>query len=210
MNESQIEKTLMSVQSSSRTAVAMVVIGVVFVGTMVVFTGMKVREAARLQTKIEDRRDELKAVAQEIDDSRAAVDALKGELAARQAEFESLKANVEGLYAVHVTDANQVFEVKATAQATGKRTAKGPEFQFAAFINATPETLASIRQVTYRFPHDSFRDPVRVVKDRASAFRVEYTGWGCLPDVVVNIHLVDGSTRNMVFDMCKSLGVSPE
>lgn len=209
MNESQIEKTLMAVQSSSRTAAAMVVIGVVFVGAMVVFTGMKVREAAQLQTKIENRRDELKAVAREIDDSRAAVEALKRELDTKQAEFESLKANVEGLYAVHVTDANQVFEVKATAQATGRRTSKGPEFRFAAFINTTPETLASIREVTYRFPHESFRDPVRVVKDSDTAFRVEYTGWGCLSHVVVNIHLVDGSTRNMVFDMCKSLGVDP-
>jgi cell division protein FtsB len=205
MNENQIERTLMAVQGSSRVAVVMVVIGLLFVVSLIVLTGMKAREVAHLQTQIEDKRDQLEALALDIKGGREDLDELQRELAAKKAEFDALKANVEGLYAVHVTDANQVFEVKATAEATGRQTSNGSEYLFAAFINAPPETLASIREVEYRFEHPTFRKPVQVANDRATAFRVEYSGWGCLEDVGVTIRLRDDSSQDMRFDMCKSL-----
>ena len=99
-----------------------------------------------------------------------------------------------------------VYELKATAQATGRKLPEGPEYRFAILLSAPQSTLAGIKSVRYKFDDPTFPQPLKVADNPATQFSVSYTGWGCLDDVGVELELLDGTQYSLVFDMCKSLG----
>ena len=96
---------------------------------------------------------------------------------------------------------------KATAEAF-----KGEKdtFLFSLFLTYAPnveqEVKNKIKSVTYTFNDDSFRKKERTTEDRASNFRIQYKGWGCLDLVPIAIVFVDGSKTETYLNMCKDLG----
>src|SRR3546814_6447669 len=86
-------------------------------------------------------------------------------------------ASTEQLYAVRVTPGNQVYELKATAQATGRSAGDRPQYRFAIHVNSPPRTLEAIGSVEYRFVHPTFDRKQLVRDDAGNQFRVGYVGW---------------------------------
>lgn len=122
-------------------------------------------------------------------------------------EYDALKANTEKLYSVKVTPQNEVYEVKATAEATGRLTEGGkPEYRFSVYLNSPPELLSRIRKVTYDFNHPTFTTPHVEEIDPGTMFATHYIGWGCLRNVVVTVFLEDNTVQTIDFDMCRSIG----
>jgi len=121
-------------------------------------------------------------------------------------KYKELKLNIEKQYSVTVTPNNQVYEIKASALATGKSTTDGPEYKFSLYINSSKEGLRTIKAVQYQFDHPTFRIRNVVVDNPKEQFLYSYTGWGCLTSVNVTVQLNDGSSKKIDFNMCRSLG----
>lgn len=191
------EEVLHQLARHSRSSLIFVVIGAIFLVGSVYYS------ATRL-SPLED----------EIGRKRAEINRLAGEEAAQrqrlqdmQRQYETLKASAEQLYAVRVTPENKVYELKATAQATGEKYGDGkPVYNFAVYVKSPEATLAGISSVRYRFDHATFRQKEYVAKNRAERFAVSYTGWGCLSKVAVTVKLADGTEQEFDFNMCRSLG----
>ena len=67
--------------------------------------------------------------------------------------------------------------------------------------------MAQIDSIVYEFNHPTFRQKEQTGRNRASGFRVGYTGWGCLSSVVVTFN-VRGSNEtppHVDFDMCNAI-----
>lgn len=121
-------------------------------------------------------------------------------------KYKELKLNIEKQYSVTVTPNNQVYEIKASALATGKSTTDGPEYKFSLYINSSKEGLRTIKAVRYQFDHPTFKIRNVVVDNPKEQFLYSYTGWGCLTSVNVTVELNDGSSKKIDFNMCRSLG----
>jgi transcription initiation factor IIF auxiliary subunit len=68
-------------------------------------------------------------------------------------------------------------------------------WQWSVWLDGTPEWLDRVAGVTY-FLHATFSDPVRVVDDRASSFRLSSAGWGEFT-IRAEARLRDGTTRRL-------------
>jgi hypothetical protein len=121
-------------------------------------------------------------------------------------KYKELKANTEKLYSVIVTPENNVYEIKASAQATGKGSPGSPEYKFSIFINSTSAVLDTIKQVQYDFLHPTFTNKHVVAENAKDQFSSSYIGWGCLTSVDVTVTLKDGTSKMLDFNMCRSLG----
>jgi pYEATS domain-containing protein involved in immunity len=77
---------------------------------------------------------------------------------------------------VGITNDYQVLEVRATAKATGRTLDPGPEYNFSIFINAPPDVLSSIQQVTYHFGHPTFLQQDYVSTNSQDNFKEDIRG----------------------------------
>jgi hypothetical protein len=102
--------------------------------------------------------------------------------------------------------------LRAARRSTGRQISgtELPAYAFSLWVEAPPEVLSTIASVEYEFNHPTFRQKFRVGRDRASGFRVGYTGWGCLSTVVVSFTLRDATTPppHIDFDMCAAVEAS--
>lgn len=131
---------------------------------------------------------------------------LNEEYLKKQQDFETLKNNLNNLYAAGVTAENEIFEIMATAQATGKKLGGGKEgYNFKIFINASDNVLQKIEKVIYHFDHSTFKNKTLESTDRANKFSMGYYGWGYLPTIPVEIFMQGGTIDTIDFDMAKSL-----
>ena len=136
---------------------------------------------------------------------------LTGQKEALQIEYNNLKKNVEQLYSVRVTPENLVYELKATAKATGRINSAGKTtYNFSIYINAPEESLNQIEKVHYFFDHPSFSNQHFDIFDKDTAFSVTWIGWGCLFKLPITVHLKDGTQQAIDFNMCKNLGWNVE
>jgi cell division protein FtsB len=71
----------------------------------------------------------------EVADLKQQEQTLNANVASAKKEYDDLRANIEKLYSVRVTMQNEVYEIKATAKATGKGSENLPEYRFAIYIN---------------------------------------------------------------------------
>lgn len=197
MIEEEIRSSLTSLHQQSRVSLALVVLGAAFLAFSLFYS------ASRL-TPLEN---EINAKRREIAKLSTEETAMRKKLAEAQAAFETLRANTESLYSVRVTPSNQVYELKATAIATGRILPQGrPEYRFSMLINSPKETLATIKRVTYRMEHETFKQREYVSTDAAAQFESGYVGWGCLKNVKVIVLLKTGTSQEFDFNMCRSLG----
>jgi len=197
MNEKQIEEVFQELKRSSRVSISLVLVGVVFLLGSVYYSATRLRP---LEDEIKKKHQEITILQRQEELQRKKVDE-------KRKEFELLRANVEKLYSVRVTPANEVYELKATAKATGLKTADGkPIYNFIIYVNAAPDVLKKIHKVVYTFDHPTFIDKKKVAERAKSHFQTGYTGWGCLTQVGVEIELEGGNKTHLDFDMCKSLG----
>lgn len=118
----------------------------------------------------------------------------------------TLETSAKQLTSVGITKDYRIFEVRAAAKATGRTLADGPEYKFSMFINAPPDVLSAIQQVTYHLQHPTFRQQDYVSTNSKDNFSEGYTGWGCLPDVAVTVLFKNGESQMLEFNMCQSLG----
>lgn len=121
-------------------------------------------------------------------------------------KYKELKLNIEKQYSVIVTPNNTVYEIKASALATGRTTPDGPEYKFSIYINSSKDGLQTIKDVRYNFNHPTFTNKQVEVDNPQDRFLYSYTGWGCLTSVGVTVELKDGTSKNFDFNMCRSLG----
>ena len=191
------EEVLHQLARQSRSSLALVVIGAIFLVGSIYYSATRLRP---LEDEIGRKRAEIGRLAEEEAAQRQRLQDM-------QRQYETLKSSTEQLYAVRVTPQNKVYELKATAQATGEKYADGkPVYNFAVYVKSPETTLAGISSVHYRFDHATFRQKEYVSKNRAERFAVSYTGWGCLSKVEVTVKLADGTEQEFDFNMCRSLG----
>lgn len=197
MTEEQLLDSLGSLQRQSRTSLFLVLLGTAFLLGSVYYSASRLRP---LEEQVASRKTELAAVSQEIAVERA-------KLLELQRSYDQLKTNAETLYSVKVTPSNAVYEVKASAIATGRQLSQGrPEYRFTLFVNASPDALVQIENVTYGMDHETFKTRDYTSSDRAALFAKSYVGWGCLTSVAVTVQLKSGAVNTTDFDMCRSLG----
>lgn len=197
MKDLEIQIAFEDLRRQSRVSLTLVLLGAVFLLSSGYYSISRLRP---LEAEISVKRAQLATLAAEETMQRERVAELK-------ASFDRLKSNTEGLYSVKVTPANQVYEVKATAMATGRKLSGDlPEYTFTVLINAPTETLNSIERVRYTMDHASFRIKDYVSTNMKNQFARSYVGWGCLSSVQVAVILKTGTTHTSEFDMCKSLG----
>lgn len=195
--EPSFEEVLQQLTRHSRSSLLLVVLGALFLAGSVYYSATRLRP---LEQEIARKRAEIGRLAAEEARQQARVAAL-------QQQYATLKQSAEQLYAVRVTPQNRVYELKATAQATGQKMADGkPIYNFSVYVKSPPATLESIRSVHYRFDHATFRQKDYVSERREERFAVAYTGWGCLTRVGVTVTLNDGTEQDFDFNMCRSLG----
>jgi hypothetical protein len=197
MNDPKIIDSISKLQRQSRMSLLLVSCGVIFLLGSIYYSVSRLRP---LEAQVAARKGELNILADEIAKERLKLTEL-------QSAYDKLKVNTESLYAVKVTPSNYVYEVKASAIATGKQLSQNrPEYRFSAFLNASANTLDQIESVVYTMDHPTFTEKNYVTKDRKSQFARSYVGWGCLDSVEVRIQLKSGQVIKSEFDMCRSLG----
>lgn len=197
MNESEIQSSLASLRQGSITSLSLVALGATLLAFSLYYSASRLTP---LEREIAEKKQRIAELAAEEEKQRERVSEAKK-------AFETLRESTEALYAVRVTPSNQVYELKATAIATGRKLSLGrPEYQFKLLINSSKETLANIARVTYRMEHETFKRKDYVSEDPSTQFASGYVGWGCLTSVKVIVQLKSGNAQNFDFDMCKSLG----
>lgn len=197
MNEIELQRSLGRLHLHSRTSLLLVVLGALFLGFSVYYSASRLTPLER----------EISAKQEAIEKLRAEEVEQRAKVAELNATFSILKASTESLYSVRVTPANNVYELKATAIATGKKSsANKPEYKFTLLINSPPSTLNEIQKVTYRMEHETFQEKDYVATDAKNQFARSYVGWGCLSQVKVSVALKSGVVQEFDFNMCRSLG----
>ena len=138
---------------------------------------------------------------------RAEQEQLKADFEKEKKNYESLQDNIKKLYATAITAENEVFELQATAKATGTVSRSNEsQYDFKIFINTSESLLEKIEKVVYHFNHPTFPVKEQESVNKADRFSVGYKGWGCLANMEVEIHLADKTVQKMNFNMCKSIG----
>ena len=191
-----LEATFKELKKSSQASLTMVILGAIALIASLVYSGTRL---APLEEEINQKSIQIAELAKTEKEYLHKIQSAKN-------EYEELKSNIEKLYAVRVTKANNVYELKATAKATGVVTNNHSLYHFSIFVNAPKATLNNIRKVTYVFDHPTFREKVRISESADNRFMTKYKGWGCLTKVRTTLELVDGDSQQIDFNMCQSLG----
>lgn len=179
------------------------VIGLIVAGTT---------RLSHINTELEQTKQELRKTETELAERRAETARLDEQIKDKQTEFEQLKNNVQNFsYSTSLGGAqtnvtlgvkgSELYEIRASAHPA----AGGSLYVFSAELNASPDVLSRIEKVDYFFNHPSFRQQHLVGTNPADKFRVSYTGWGCLDQVVVTVYFNDGETRQSDVNMCNYL-----
>lgn len=84
--------------------------------------------------------------------------------------------------------------------------ANRPLYLITCWVEVPDVRKAEIREVIYRFPHDSFYPREKESRNWSNGYAISYTGWGCLNRVDVRIVMRDGSAVDTSFDLCRALG----
>ena len=92
----------------------------------------------------------------QVQEKRAEIDSLRTQaqietdkFQQERQEYTTLKASIEHLYSTRVAPGNHVYEIRATAKATGKQIDHGPEYKFTIFLNTSAGALKEIKEVHY-------------------------------------------------------------
>lgn len=99
-----------------------------------------------------------------------------------------------------------ITEVEIEPVVTAYSTDKADKYKFRIELRGIDQISDRITKVVYDRNHDSFKQPQMTSVDAEHDFRVEYTGWGCLRNVIVTIYFDDGSEQSFELDMCVYLG----
>lgn len=212
-----VEATFRELKRSSQASLSMVILGALALIGSLVYSGTRLapleEEIAHKSSQIESLSEMKKKYLDEIIQQSTQIDNLAQtereyleRILSAKNEYAELKVNIEKLYAVRVTKNNMVYELKATAKATGRVTSYGPGYNFSIFVNAPESTLRKIRKVKYVFDHPTFTQKVRTSDNPDEYFKTEYYGWGCLTNISAALYLSDGEEQEIDFNMCQSLG----
>lgn len=199
----QLEQALQQLSRNSRGSIVMTLIGACALVGSLVYSATRL---APLEREIAEKRQNIASFDQRLAELNASEAALQQQITEASARLAELRQNIEQLYAVKVSADNTVFELKATALATGQGTDQRPIYDFSIFVNAPAATLNNIKQVSYLFDHPSFRMREQTIIASAEQFRVGYIGWGCLTNVKTTVLYHSGEQIVIDFNMCKSLG----
>jgi transcription initiation factor IIF auxiliary subunit len=72
-------------------------------------------------------------------------------------------------------------------------------WKWSVWIEGPDDELDAIKEVVYTL-HESFVDPVRVVRDRATKFRLDTSGWGTFR-IYARVVTTTGSSRKLHHDL---------
>lgn len=97
-------------------------------------------------------------------------------------------------------------EVEIEPVVNAYSTDKADKYKFRIELRGINQISDRITKVIYNWNHDSFKQPYLTSTDVANDFRAEYTGWGCLQEVIVTVYFDDGSEQSFELDMCAYLG----
>jgi hypothetical protein len=194
--EYDFEATFTELKKSSQVSLIMVILGALALIGSIIYSA----------TRLAPLEEEISQKSVQIEKLAATEREYLNKTQIAKTQYEQLKTNIEKLYAVKVTANNNVYELKATAKASGPITNNLPRYDFSIFINTSKTTLTKIRNVTYLFDHPSFEEKIFVSENAAERFMISYQGWGCLTRVSATIELIDGESQQIDFNMCQSLG----
>lgn len=97
--------------------------------------------------------------------------------------------------------------IKPMAKAVANRKVKSdtPLYDFTLWLDIPSNRKKEVASVDYEFDHPTFRQKKQSSSNPKDGFRVGYLGWGCLRSVLVSVHLKDGTTGAIDFDMCEAV-----
>lgn len=225
MKESDIIDGLVKdIKKSSIASLVMMAIGIVILlGSF--FYGAS--QVVPLERKIADLSGQVAKETEKLDELQLLLNKKQGELEGQTIELNKIMEQknkiIKEMESLNYSSANEngeVYQIKATAMATGRfikprrdgvndipQNIKNlPEYLFRIYIEGSPSFLEEIESVEYVFMHPSFNDPVHIVRDPNKRFMYSYKGWGCLSAVSVTVSFKSSLRRRFEFDMCRSLG----
>jgi len=198
------------IRKSSRQSALITLVGVIIVGGAFLFSLYK-----------------LNSVNEQIGEKRQLLDSLTSQSESMQKQIDVLRSNTRELEqsyvqiekAVAATQNRQlrreftqalplVATVRPRARAVENRAIKGEKetyYDFSLWVDVPRERKMEVVEVVYEFNHPTFRQKTQRSSNAEDGYRVEYTGWGCLSSVIVTVHLRNGSSSSIDFDMCAEL-----
>lgn len=97
-------------------------------------------------------------------------------------------------------DAQTIYPKVTATEKTGG-------YSFDLFLSIPPRYRGQIDRVEYNFNHPSFgKENIKTSQQEKDGFRVNYSGWGAIDDVDIEVFLKDKKTLPLKLNMIKSLG----
>lgn len=171
------------------------------------------------QAAIKDLDRQVEQAKKDLTEAQSRLDFAKQNLQASRQDNQDLKntiqatrVNTDWLY--QKQNVSSLIKVAVEPTATAKQLSQGgggfkPTYEFTLRLEFLPEHAAKVRplieKVVYQFNYPGFPEPSRTGTAPDQGFAVTYRGWGALRNVILTIHLKDGTQVPMDLDMTKLL-----
>ncbi len=164
----------------------------------------------QIQKSYNDIKDEiasLTAQKKKLEDAVSYSQARQAKLKSDSTEnAEQIKAYNQIIKKAGIYSNESKFHPGATKTTTGKSHLRTEQFDFEVFINGDIQDLNDIKSVTYNFNSETLKQQIVTSTDPSSKFKVGYLGWGCLSLINITINLKNGTSQQLIFNMCEALG----
>jgi hypothetical protein len=77
-------------------------------------------------------------------------------------------------------------------------------YNFSLWVDIPEALRPSVKRVSYYFNHPSFSQKLYQVTDASTGYRFTYSGWGCLANVKITVHL-ENRDIEIEFYMCDAI-----
>lgn len=167
-------------------------------------------DRAKLQQNVLALQNEQKSLNDAVGAKKKQYDVIKSQIEKVESSFEENNTKLTAWLGI-IED--RVYEIQAFADLVQRRPGASyldQRYQFTIRIwtpdsQGVEEVTDKIERVDYFFNSPTFREPHKTITDPSGGFAVDYTGWGCVPDVKVEIRFKNGETRTKQFNMCDQL-----
>jgi peptidoglycan hydrolase CwlO-like protein len=104
------------------------------------------------------------------------------------------------------SNAQEALPIEAVVVPRADAKSKGNDrYDFSLWLETPSGRQQEIKNVTYFFNHPTFQKKIFSSSKPEDNFLVRYNGWGCLSRVIITVHLTDGTSKEIDFDMCSYL-----
>ncbi len=189
------------------------------VGALMIFgvLGYSVWELNHLSVAIAGKKDELRSLEEAKSSLQKQKDDLQNEVTRLEkyseilfnqyrdtSELSETLQKMDG-QAVQIRSLAPIQAV-ATPRAAAVKISDDPQqYEFSLWVEISKERQSEIDKVSYFFDHPSFHDKLIESTDPKNNYGVSYRGWGALRRVIITLHLKNGKSSKLAFDMADAI-----